>query len=211
MAVATAQFSGVLPKNACKVCGEPPYGKNPSGWECTNGHIWAYPDISAVECCKKKDEVIQGLAERTAAQSELLSKRAEACQACSTKDDTIMSLSDKLRICSEELGKKAEGTGSATRSATGSNRKTMPVASGVLDYFPDALLDVAFCSYVGNEQHNPGTALHWDRSKSTDEADALIRHFMDRGKFDSDGVRHSAKVAWRALSLLQKEIEADAQ
>jgi hypothetical protein len=26
---------------------------------------------------------------------------------------------------------------------------------------------------VGNEQHHPGTPLHWDRSKSTDEGDAV--------------------------------------
>ncbi|KAF1711076.1 hypothetical protein CSC70_03885 [Pseudoxanthomonas kalamensis DSM 18571] len=31
---------------------------------------------------------------------------------------------------------------------------------------------------------------------------------MQRGTVDTDGVRHSAKVAWRALALLQKEIEA---
>lgn len=89
-------------------------------------------------------------------------------------------------------------------------RKTHPVASGVLDYFPLALVELAHVSYVGNEQHNPGKPLHWDRSKSTDEADALIRHFLERGTRDTDGLRHTAKMAWRALALLQKEIEADA-
>jgi len=90
-------------------------------------------------------------------------------------------------------------------------RKQHPVASGVLDYFPDALMAVAHVSFVGNEQHNPGKPLHWDRSKSTDEADALIRHFLERGTNDSDGLRHSAKVAWRALALLQKEIEQESK
>jgi hypothetical protein len=85
----------------------------------------------------------------------------------------------------------------------------LPLATGCLDYFPDALLAVADCSRKGNDQHNPGLPLHWDRSKSTDEADALLRHLVDRGKVDSDGIRHSAKVAWRALAMLQKEIEAD--
>lgn len=89
------------------------------------------------------------------------------------------------------------------------DRKALPLASGVLDYFPDALLAVAEVSRVGNEQHNPGEPLHWDRSKSTDEADALARHLLDRGKRDVDGIRHTAKVAWRALALLQKEIEAE--
>jgi len=89
-------------------------------------------------------------------------------------------------------------------------RKTLPIMTGVLDYFPDALLAVAAVSHTGNEHHNPGRPLSWDRSKSGDEADALLRHLMDRGTVDTDGMRHSAKVAWRALALLQKEIEADA-
>ena len=88
-------------------------------------------------------------------------------------------------------------------------RKKYPVASGVLDYFPDALLAVARVSYQGNEQHNPGQPLHWAREKSTDESDTLIRHFLQRGTLDDDGTRHSAKMAWRALAYLQKEIEAE--
>lgn len=88
-------------------------------------------------------------------------------------------------------------------------RKTYPIFSGVLMYFPDAIAEVANVSFVGNEQHHPGSPLHWDRSKSTDEEDALMRHLVQRGTRDSDGVRHSAKVAWRALAMLQKEIERE--
>lgn len=88
-------------------------------------------------------------------------------------------------------------------------RKAAPVATGVVDYFPDALAEIARVSFVGNEQHNPGTRLHWDRAKSTDESDALMRHFLERGTVDTDGMRHSAKMAWRALALLQKELEND--
>ena len=88
-------------------------------------------------------------------------------------------------------------------------RKDVPLATGVLDYFPDALCAVAAVSLQGSRQHHPDKPLHWDRAKSTDEADALLRHFLERGKTDVDGHRHSAKVAWRALALLQKEIEND--
>jgi hypothetical protein len=49
--------------------------------------------------------------------------------------------------------------------------------------------------------------LHWDRSKSGDELDALMRHLLEAGKIDDDNIRHSAKVAWRALAHLQKELE----
>ena len=91
------------------------------------------------------------------------------------------------------------------------DRKNVPLATGVLDYFPGALAAVAEVSRIGNDQHNPGKPLFWDRSKSTDEADALMRHFLERGRRDTDGTRHSAKVAWRALALLQKEIEGAAK
>jgi hypothetical protein len=105
--------------------------------------------------------------------------------------------------------------GAPTRATTlpdaAKDRKEFPVATGVLDYFPDALVAVAHVSYRGNNQHNPGKPLHWDRSKSGDEADTLIRHFLQRGTDDTDGLRHSAKMAWRALALLQKEIEAEEQ
>lgn len=86
-------------------------------------------------------------------------------------------------------------------------RKRQPMARGLLDYFPDALGAVANCSLVGNEQHNPGQEMHWAREKSSDHADCVIRHLVDRGKIDTDGVRHSAKAAWRMLALLQLEIE----
>ncbi len=87
-------------------------------------------------------------------------------------------------------------------------RKGLPICSGVLDYFPDALAAVAACSKAGNEQHNPGQPLHWDRTKSLDHADCIARHLMERGTVDVDGIRHAAKLAWRALALLQTEIEA---
>ena len=52
-------------------------------------------------------------------------------------------------------------------------RKDVPVATGFVDYFPDAMVAVAGLSRVGNDQHNPGKPLHWDRSKSGDEQTRL--------------------------------------
>ena len=97
----------------------------------------------------------------------------------------------------------------STSSLTAYERKERPLYSGVLRYFPDALLEVAYCSKVGNDQHNPGQPLHWAKEKSTDEQDCILRHLIDAGTLDTDGVRHSAKVAWRALAALQREIEAE--
>ena len=88
-------------------------------------------------------------------------------------------------------------------------RKDTPVTTGVLDYFPDAIAAVARCSKAGNDQHNPGQPLHWNRAKSLDHADCIGRHLIQRGTVDNDGIRHSAKLAWRALALLQTELEAE--
>lgn len=86
-------------------------------------------------------------------------------------------------------------------------RKQQPIATGVLDYFPDALADVARLSKVGNDKHNPGEPLHWSRGKSDDHADCILRHMIDRGTIDTDGLLHDTKVAWRALAQLQLSIE----
>ena len=87
-------------------------------------------------------------------------------------------------------------------------RKQFPVFSGVLQYFPDAIFQVAKCSKIGNDQHNdPSLPMHWDRNKSTDEPDALVRHLMQFDQLDDDGILHAVKVAWRSLALLQKCLE----
>lgn len=94
------------------------------------------------------------------------------------------------------------------------DRKDHPVATGLVDYFPDALLAIAAVSMEGARKHDtfgPDGRPTWDRSKSTDDADALARHFIDRGGFDTDSHRHSAKVAWRALAVLQRELDAAAE
>jgi hypothetical protein len=91
--------------------------------------------------------------------------------------------------------------------AAAADRKKTPMCRGLLDYFPLACAEVARLSMAANEQHNPGEEMHWAREKSTDHADCIVRHLVDRGKLDKDGQRHSAKVAWRALALLQTELE----
>lgn len=88
-------------------------------------------------------------------------------------------------------------------------RKRMPMAAGLLDYFPAALAAVAEHSHRGNQKHNPGQDVHWARGKSMDHADCIVRHLIERGGFDPEGGRHSAALAWRALALLQEELEAE--
>ena len=86
-------------------------------------------------------------------------------------------------------------------------RKGTPIATGVMDYFPKALAYVSRVSKAGNDQHNPGQPLHWDKTKSKDHADCIARHLIDRGTVDpTDGLSHSGKLAWRALALLETEL-----
>lgn len=91
-------------------------------------------------------------------------------------------------------------------------RKAIPVYSGFIKYFPRAICAVAELSRIGNDQHNPGTPLGWDRSKSGDEKDALMRHLIDQTidgdqAADTDGVLHATKKAWRAMADLEKILE----
>lgn len=99
---------------------------------------------------------------------------------------------------------------SGTLPTTTAERKAVPIVTGVLDYFPAALAYVAKISKAGNDKHNPGEPMHHARGKSMDHADCIGRHLVDRGTVDpEDNLRHSGKVAWRALALLQEELERE--
>lgn len=88
-------------------------------------------------------------------------------------------------------------------------RSQFPMADGLLDYFPNALAEVAKHSKLAGDKHHPDEPLHWDRTKSTDHRNKIMRHLVDSGKKDESGNRHSAGLAWRALALLQEELEAE--
>lgn len=91
-------------------------------------------------------------------------------------------------------------------------RKNTPLFSGVLMYFPDALLEVARHSKRGNDKHNPGKPLHWAKEKSADHADCIARHLTDIGpnwdNIDEDTqAMHAVALAWRSLALLQTVLD----
>lgn len=92
-------------------------------------------------------------------------------------------------------------------------RKATPVFTGVLKYFPKAIKYVSQVSKAGNDQHHPDKPLHWDKSKSADEPDALVRHLIDHSidPVDDDGMLHAGKVAWRALALLERYLDDNPQ
>lgn len=78
-------------------------------------------------------------------------------------------------------------------------RKAIPVYTGFINYFPKAIAAVAKVSLAGGIQHGQtAETLHWDRSKSGDELDAMMRHILD-GDWE--------QVAWRAMANLEKKLE----
>ena len=151
---------------------------------------------------KKYILITEGLDKHTGCSSCSFIEDVKGCysmEACAVVPNSYFALCDGLKEHNKQMILPVEA----------SERKCIPITTGVLDYFPLAIAEVAKCSWAGNQQHHPGTKLHWDKTKSTDHADCLARHLVDRGKFDTDGQRHSAKLAWRALALLELELEKE--
>lgn len=86
-------------------------------------------------------------------------------------------------------------------------RNEYPMADGLLDYFPNALAEVSKLSFRATQQHHPDQDMHWDRSKSTDHPNKIIRHLADRHTVDDKGNDHWAMVCWRALAGYQEYLE----
>jgi hypothetical protein len=90
------------------------------------------------------------------------------------------------------------------REYTSAERKQMPVTTGVLHYFPDAIAAISRVSKKGNDKHNPGEPLHWSREKSSDHDDCVGRHLLTPDAIDPDsGETERAHRAWRDLADLQ--------
>jgi hypothetical protein len=110
-------------------------------------------------------------------------------------------------------------------------RKNFPLLTVLTAYFPDAIEALVELCKKGQVQHKidgpevaktnpfylPGDRVAWDRSKSTEELETLMRHLWDHTRakrgdkndmVDTDGVLHIVKVLWRAAAEAQKTIEA---
>jgi len=88
-------------------------------------------------------------------------------------------------------------------------RKSIPLLSGCLRYFPAALAGVARISQLGNDKHNPGEPLHHARGKSMDHGDCILRHLVDlqdhlAAGHESEALAEADAICWRALALSQE-------
>jgi hypothetical protein len=112
-------------------------------------------------------------------------------------------------VCDEEVKWPAVEAKPASLLPTDSQaRKGIPIYSGLLMYFPRACAEVARLSKAANEKHNPGESMRWSREKSSDHHDCAARHLMESGTKDGDGFLHDAHLAWRAMAMLELELEA---
>lgn len=79
-------------------------------------------------------------------------------------------------------------------------RKQYPMYDVLFGQFPAAIAAVVHHSWKGNNKHNPGLPLQDNRSKSTDDANCILRH-LSEGDYEA--------LAWRGLRLLQRKLEAE--
>ena len=79
-------------------------------------------------------------------------------------------------------------------------RKAVPIYTAFIKYFPDAIIEVTKNSVRGNLQHNTPDKIFWDKDKSKDELDALMRHMIEEDW---------ASVAWRAMANLQRKCDEE--
>lgn len=87
-------------------------------------------------------------------------------------------------------------------------RGQYPLYSGLMAFFPAALLAVSKWSHDGGAKHRGDNPLRWVREVSTDHEDKIMRHLLDARVLDKNGFpADAAALAWRALALLQTILE----
>ena len=82
---------------------------------------------------------------------------------------------------------------------------------GLLDYFPRACGEVAYVSQKGAEKYA------WKGWEAVPDGinryrDAMVRHIVNEsieGRYDPDGFRHLAQIAWNALAALELTLKEE--
>lgn len=107
-------------------------------------------------------------------------------------------------------------------------RKGFPLLTFLTAYFPDHIEAMVELSKKGNVQHDtfdsqtnpfglPYDRIRWDRTKSIEQCETLMRHLWDHMRalrgvgslYDADGVLHITKVGWRSGAEGQLTIERE--
>jgi hypothetical protein len=125
-----------------------------------------------------------------------------------TPEQCMRRLHEKYRACGDAYPEQMDPPTYIPQDDAA--RKAAPMYRGLLGYFPAALFAVAAHSMAADKKHNPGATdgPTWARGKSSDHADCIIRHMIDAGKpGEPDREYHLTAIAWRALAMLQEEME----
>lgn len=91
-------------------------------------------------------------------------------------------------------------------------RKGIPLHSGVFVYFPDALVEVAKHSMIGDVKHNGNDGTkppRWTKHLSSDHDDCIARHTFDgiMAANRAEKIEAYRARAWRSLAALQILLE----
>ena len=87
-------------------------------------------------------------------------------------------------------------------------RKKFPIGRMLKRYWPQTIVVLSRLCWEGNEKHNPGEDLHWNRGASDDHNDCTLRHFLEGDHIDEDcGIPACVQVAWRALCASEVMLE----
>lgn len=178
---------------------------NMINWEHDDDNL--YEDItealsSAFDWTESNEGYIYWLEVYDALQSgtyDVLRADQKAAEYWWNDDDTMTD--EGLNILKEWAGEATEEK-TAPLPTDAAERKTYPIYSGFINYFPNAIAAVSHLSYKGSKQHHPDKPVHWDMSKSGDELDALMRHMID-GDWE--------QVAWRAMANLERKLTGNCQ
>jgi len=178
---------------------------NMINWEHDDDNL--YEDItealsSAFDWTESNEGYIYWLEVYDALQSgtyDVLRADQKAAEYWWNDDDTMTD--EGLNILKEWAGEATEEK-TAPLPTDAAERKTYPIYSGFINYFPNAIAAVSHLSYKGSKQHHPDQPTHWDMSKSGDELDALMRHMID-GDWE--------QVAWRAMANLERKLTGNCQ
>jgi hypothetical protein len=128
---------------------------------------------------------------------EMLDSESRLCHLCDPKVNREMADNNHIQYL----------------STNSKERKETPIYSGVFKYFPKTIIAIAQQSQAGHDQHyDKDEPLHWNRAKSGDDADALLRHCLDliaaELSNDIEAMREAVgAIAWRACAVSEKILD----
>lgn len=139
--------------------------------------------------------------------SETSKPPTQTSESCSSLEPTTNSTSIKMSDTQTGVNKMDSNTESSDFRPVFSETDRPVNLETVIYYWPNALKALAELNRQGNLQHyGNADKIRWKWKVSSNHVGKMLNHLIDNGTVDSDGIRHSTKVAWRALAMLETEL-----